>query len=816
MNPLKRLLHDPIDATIKGTKELKIDDKAKTAQTTTATSAKDDTNTMNEYHGIFLENEFSKVVRPYLDKFETMKKNNLENIKFFAGNFMIHIAYKSLKNDSLEGLVKICDEMLRTDSDTSGLKIMYYALENLENNVTREKVHIYYRSIFQQFCYYFNYNSKSFDIFCTKNMNNQKICEFEETFDMKVFSEFIVNRFMNKSVIIDSCCKTKEDFQFLLRLYQCVIVYLKKIKNSITLLIKSDVNSKEMKIMNLYKFIYNNLDSLYEGDLEIYLSEIKNCNGIYKTQVKKIVYDSESICMRFQLLKEFLIEDRGDFFHTLWPYSINLDMSIAYNEHDINQYKNLDTKLFDCKDDDDICNLSITLSNIFNSWEYTFVRKIDVEGDNTLIIRYIGLYRYLRWEKNITWVCVEYNYVKKDQTYLCDKLDKNNVINDFFKSLESLLMQNSNCQFVYPRENKYLYDEVDFKTDFYASFSSLKSKVSIYERLNSMFNQLKEKNWSIEIIDRRDINLRYSENRPHFLFYEPALNVVDRFRTSGIWKEWKTDPTNNFRKYFLKMLYARFTYKKPDHHIQFYLKIDTEMVFRHEDMNDAPYNNALNAKFKAFVNLSKKSCLYLNGFPFDFDKFTNKCFSGLYGYAHQSLLQIPDLRKNFFKIKLAKYIIDNYWPLDKNVANELKICRLKNVKPCFYLKEDCKIYDIIDNEIIEKTLACSKSYFDDVIAYFSITKDEEKVLNSIVSKFCEFYQHLEDLLPNAENIYCDYFNFFLQFPTYFPENLWEELMEILKKSFGEIELKTSDFYNFYEVEFGQKTNYRRGFYFDNN
>ncbi|KAM0688376.1 hypothetical protein COBT_000361 [Conglomerata obtusa] len=147
----------------------------------------------------------------------------------------------------------------------------------------------------------------------------------------------------------------------------------------------------------------------------------------------------------------------------------------------------------------------------------------------------------------------------------------------------------------------------------------------------------------------------------------------------------------------------------------------------------------------------------------------------------------------------------------------MKICWLKKVKPCFYLKEDCKIYDIIDDEIMEKTLACSKSYFDDVIAYYSITKDEEKVLNSIVSQFCEFYQHLEDLLPNAENIYCDYFNLFLQFPTFFPENLWEELMEILKKSFGNIDLKTSDSYNFYEVKFGKKTIYRwDGFFFDDN
>ncbi|KAM0686468.1 hypothetical protein COBT_002307 [Conglomerata obtusa] len=134
----KKPLHDLIDATIQGIRELNINAIGQTTQCTSATSAKDDTNTMNERHRIFLENEFSKVVRPYLGKFETMKKNNLEKIKKFAGNFMIHIAYKPLKNDTLESLVKTCHEMLRTDSDTSVLKIMYYALENVENNVTRD------------------------------------------------------------------------------------------------------------------------------------------------------------------------------------------------------------------------------------------------------------------------------------------------------------------------------------------------------------------------------------------------------------------------------------------------------------------------------------------------------------------------------------------------------------------------------------------------------------------------------------------------------------------------------------------------------
>ncbi|KAM0682955.1 hypothetical protein COBT_004073, partial [Conglomerata obtusa] len=232
---------------------------------------------MNERHGIDLESEFSKIVRPYFNKFETMKKNNLENIKNFAGNFMIHITYESLNNEILKGIVKICNKMTINDESTSNTNVMYYALEQVEYNYHYEDVFIHYQTLIQKFVCFCIHDSISSDIFHSNNSNINKTCDFAKKFDINTFTDFFDKKhenYENKSVFVDNCCKTKEDFQIFSRLYQSITVHLDRITNSITLLIKSDVNNKETKIMNLHELIYNNLDSFNQEGLEIYVSEI--------------------------------------------------------------------------------------------------------------------------------------------------------------------------------------------------------------------------------------------------------------------------------------------------------------------------------------------------------------------------------------------------------------------------------------------------------------------------------------------------------------------------------------------------------------
>ncbi|KAM0688016.1 hypothetical protein COBT_000731 [Conglomerata obtusa] len=696
INPTSSSDPDPIEAI----KKLNIDDKAQATQSTSTTYLKEDKNTINKYHDLSLKNEFSEIVRPYLVKFETMKKNNLENIKNFAGNLLIHITYKSLNKDILERIVETCDEILKINLDTSDLKMMYYALEILEKNVLYKDIYTYYQSIFQNFSYNSIHNQKSFDIFYTNDTNIEKICNFAKTYDKKNFSNFIAKEyenFDNKTIVIDKCCTTKEDFQILSKLYECVLVRLTKITNSITISIKCNVNDKENTIKELNNIFNHNMKLIYQNNLDIYLSEIINLDNTYKIQAKKWNYIEEEKIMALNILDKNS-DLLSTYLYPLNPYSIGTRMSIDYNQPDINQYKNLDTKLFFCEQNDDIYNIKITLSNKFSSYDYTFVRMIERKGENGLVVRYIGLYNELGCSKKI-WMCIEYNYLQ--QGNICKRLKSvdSNQINNFFCNLESALLQNSygGIQFIL-LENIRHFVSIN-KLDVCLWFDFQKSGKTIYERLHRMFSRFEEKEWKIEIIDKGIHNLCYSKICPYDRFYPPELNIAERSETSQMWKTWSTKQNFNFEEIFLKFLFARFSYTKLDHRIQFYMKVDTDMIFKFDNI-DGSYNNMLNEKCGKYIKsikqknfiLYKKNekCNIMNPYPknnteeslFDFDKIVNFCCISLHEHDHQLLLKNLDLRNKFFKYKLAQYIMSELRFKEKNKSNAEEILRIQNIKTC--------------------------------------------------------------------------------------------------------------------------------------
>ncbi|KAM0686576.1 hypothetical protein COBT_002199, partial [Conglomerata obtusa] len=752
---------------------------------------------MNERHGIDLESEFSKIVRPYFNKFETMKKNNLENIKNFAGNFMIHITYKSLNNEILKGIVKICDELNINDESISNTNVMYYALENIENNYHYKDVFIHYQTLIQKFVCFCIYNLISSDLFHTNNSNINKTCEFAKTFDINTFTDFFDKKhenYGNKSVFVDNCCKTKEDFLFFSRLYQSITVHLNRITNSITLLIKSDVNNKETKIMNLHELIYNNLDSFNQVGLEIYVSEINAFDDEYKIQVKKMVIDVEPKCTIFSSLVEPLSKEQNDFIYTLYPYSIDSDMSISYNQHEINKYKNLDTKLFDCDGGDDICNLRITLSNLFGSYEYLFVRMVEFIDENKLVVRYIGLYIDITEnKKNEIWMCVEYIYVKQGKNYERRKIGDSNQIKNFFCMLESILMQNINSSTAYILIKHMGVNGTFINKNICAKFRVLKSDIMIYERLDRMFTKMIENEWKIEIINNRFDSLNYTKTFPNYKFYAPTLNVVDRSKTSQMWEEWPNIKIDNRKKSCIQILFARFTFTKLNPQIQFYMKIDINLAFMSELYCDNPYVKLKNqCKDYIKTEIKKSKIKYIRTETdnldayFDCNRLIDACLSILNPYNHESLLARPSLRKNYFKKKLCDYILVK--SLNDKIVDKktYEFIRTKYMHSSEYLQEDYNIYDTGTEKIEEKKTYSSASYFNEVRKHCFLTEDDAKIVDDCINIFCDIYKRLEESLPEAEKGYKGYFEFFLQFPTYFPQNLWGEFLEVLENSCGTI------------------------------
>ncbi|KAM0686430.1 hypothetical protein COBT_002346, partial [Conglomerata obtusa] len=400
------------------------DSLSQTTQHVNTSHDNNDKNTMNEHHDIYLETEFSKIVYSYFDKFIEMKKNNLNNIKKFKDNFVIFISYKSLNNDIFDSIVKIFDVMKINDLDNSNIKMMYYALEKTKNKSSYESVYLHYQSIFQKFSCKYIHNQLSSDLFYCDDFIINKICTFARKFDKKDFSDFFNNKnnenIENKNVILDNCCDSKDDFLIFSRLYRCVITHLENIANSITVSIKSSsVEDKRTKIGNLIETINKNLNSSKQDNLELYVSEINIIDKKSKIQLKQMVYDEERKFNTLNILREYWFEFSFDFIYTLWPYSIDSDMFITYNKHDINRYKNLDAKLFCSKQKTDINNVKIALSNTQGRYVFEFVRIVKSLDEKNLSVRYLGIYHMLHYHwRNRIWMNVEYNYVKNDEIYL--------------------------------------------------------------------------------------------------------------------------------------------------------------------------------------------------------------------------------------------------------------------------------------------------------------------------------------------------------------------------------------------------------------
>ncbi|KAM0688380.1 hypothetical protein COBT_000365 [Conglomerata obtusa] len=221
---------------------------------------------------------------------------------------------------------------------------------------------------------------------------------------------------MNKNVVVDICCDQKDDFCILSKLWNCNLLHSDKITNSLTLSMRSDIENKDTNINEIIGLIKDNIDMRNQQNFNIFISEINIIGRKHKIQVKKLCYDEEKTCFKFKLLKELKVDRKFDFIYTLWPYSIDSEMLIDYNKHEINEYKNLDTKLFRCEKNNDINNIKITLSNVFGCYEYAFVRMIEKDEDK-LVVRYIGMYRELGKRFKI-WICEEYNFAMDGITYV--------------------------------------------------------------------------------------------------------------------------------------------------------------------------------------------------------------------------------------------------------------------------------------------------------------------------------------------------------------------------------------------------------------
>ncbi|KAM0686462.1 hypothetical protein COBT_002315 [Conglomerata obtusa] len=547
---------------------------------------------------------------------------------------------------------------------------------------------------------------------------------------------------------------------------------------------RSDVENKETSLNKLIELIDDNIDTRNQQNLNIFITDIYLINGKYKVQVKKLCYYEKYMCFEFEPLEEIKVNGDSYSIYTLWPYFIDSEMLIDYNKHEINEYKNLDTKLFDCEKYYDIYNIKITLCNAFRGYEYVFVRMVEKDEDK-LVVRYIGIYQEIG-QYNKIWMVKEYNFVKIFETYVSCNLTDSNKIENFFISLKSILTQNSVKNYRYYLwnynscfDNRYVDRKLSFKT--------YKTHVLFHEHLCSVFSKLKEKGWIIEIIDKRHEVFDYSKTRIFSNFYPPNLNAVEYTETSQMWKQWSTDQTDDLKKSFSKYMYARFSNDNFGYQIQIYIKIETDLAYVY-DGNRKEFNNALKAKLNKFIENEELSFSFDQvkfgkkefDFYFNCNEFINNFFNRYYGSMHGFLLVDIDQRLKFFKLELSNYILRSF--KECNIIDKQTYLSMENKcsRECFmFLNEDSNIYATSYNGIEKKNYYNSTLFFNLICECFSFTENDKQKLNKILKAFCDFYDQLQvELTEKKINCNSDFY-VYMRFLTFLPQHLKEDILNDL-------------------------------------
>ncbi|KAM0686773.1 hypothetical protein COBT_001998, partial [Conglomerata obtusa] len=413
-----------------------------------------DQNVIKEHHNVELENEFASVVKAYLDDFDNLRKDNYRNIEKFAGNVVVFISYKNIKDIVIANAVNILEAFFLNENN-SDIKVLYHTTKKKENSEINRYVNRYFRFIYQNFQNHFTNNKPNKnEKYTYKKKKNEHICDFADKYDASYFSSFLIrnnDELGHKNVIIDNCCKERHEYLILRKLLQCILIYSNIFENTLIFSIKNKKSDPETLIQKLSKIIDKNLDIFNEDNFKTYIAEIHKDNGIHQYRVNELKHDVKENCLKLNVLPYYKHNKDNDLICTLWPYSMFADMKISINKYVNVHFFNIDKKSFYSLQKVDINNLIIEVSNLNCSFEYAFFRTTEFCENEKIILKYFGV--IIEQEDEIKnykiWICSTYEYTKKNNIFICYNRKNVHQINCFFETLKNVHLINSNDEYEY-------------------------------------------------------------------------------------------------------------------------------------------------------------------------------------------------------------------------------------------------------------------------------------------------------------------------------------------------------------------------------
>ncbi|KAM0684850.1 hypothetical protein COBT_003941, partial [Conglomerata obtusa] len=244
---------------------------------------------------------------------------------------------------------------------------------------------------------------------------------------------------------MDNCSKKKDDYFFLSQLIEGMIAQFKGYSNVIIL----SSNLEYSKLIDILKSMITDLlkDDLH--DCNFYTSQIININNTYAVQVNNLTYNfvqkTMDVCPLIAYENNKLLSDK----YKILNRKLTKDMNVCVNCISNYDIKNCDKKFFRFDGISDINSLKITGHIKTHTYEYAFFRQLIQKGEDKLTIKYFGISRESKYFQFQIWTCAEYDYLKIDNIYVCQRHTNNQIIIRFFDYIQNILLNNLHDDYKY-------------------------------------------------------------------------------------------------------------------------------------------------------------------------------------------------------------------------------------------------------------------------------------------------------------------------------------------------------------------------------
>ncbi|KAM0686625.1 hypothetical protein COBT_002147 [Conglomerata obtusa] len=453
------------------------------------------------------------------------------------------MTYEKLDCRNFKTINNIMHNFFLNKGNLCNVKMMYHGSEIEKTRSDFTNTFNYYRFMFQNFVYHFTDNqvNKNVDyVYDKKKFKN--FCKFADNFDEIKFSDWLLNDdglFPIKNIIIDNCCKEKNEYFILTKLLHSILICLDKITNTITFSIKT-INSDYETIMKKFTEILNNdLDLFKYNKCKIYISKIYKNNGLHKIEINKSVYNEKDNSLKILLIKNYRLKNQYDAIYTLWPNLAFKDITFSLNILINGGFTNLDNKIFSSKKTPDINNLIVNVCNLRSSFKYAFFRTVEFCGDDKIIIKYFGVIieLVLDFYKYRIWMCAIYEYIKQNAIFKCNDQMHDAQISKFFDALKNILMIDFNAGYNYSLVKNLKTQLISVGVSEPKLYRIETTYNFLYKNLEIVLENLLELGCNIKMVDDRQVCVDIEYAAPMIKPYKTNLDVIDEMYMSETWRQ---------------------------------------------------------------------------------------------------------------------------------------------------------------------------------------------------------------------------------------------------------------------------------------